>query len=132
MIGAGWWGSGYGNRVALRRANGDIVTYSHMSMVDPKFKGGSLVGFAGGGVGVGTTPQVSVGDILGVASGAGNHMDRPDLPVHVHVEYVTGYGGVKLWETNDGHDSTRSYYLHNVLEYSCKTYAFQAGAGPVR
>ncbi|WP_244111725.1 MULTISPECIES: M23 family metallopeptidase [Burkholderia] len=130
VIGAGWWGSGYGNRVALRRANGDIVTYSHMSMVDPKLKGGSLVGFAGGGVGVGTT-QVSVGDILGVAGGTGNHMDRPDYKVHVHVEYVTGYGGVKLRETNDGHDSTRSHYLRNVLEYSCKTYPFAAGAGRV-
>lgn len=130
VIGAGWWGNGYGNRVALRRANGDIVTYNHMSMVDPKLKGGSLVGFAGGGVGVGTT-QVSVGDILGVAGGTGSHMERPDYPIHLHLEYVTGYGGVKLRETNDGRDSTRSHYLRNALEYSCKTYSFAPGAGPV-
>jgi hypothetical protein len=130
VIGAGWWGHGYGNRVALRRANGDIVTYNHMSMVDPKLKSGSLVGFQTGGAAVGTT-QVSVGDILGVAGGMGDHMDRPDLPVHLHLEYVTSYGGVKLRETNDGTDTTRSHYLRNALEYSCKTYPFAAGAGPV-
>lgn len=130
VIGAGWWGHGYGNRVALRRANGDIVTYSHMSQVDPKLKAGSLVGFQSGGAAVGAT-QVSVGDILGVAGGMGDHMDRPDLPVHLHLEYVTGYGGVKLRETNDGTDTTRSHYLRNALEYSCKTYPFAPGAGPV-
>ncbi len=130
VIGAGWWGNGYGNRVALKRANGDIVLYNHMSMVDPKLKGGSLVGFTGGGVGVGTT-QVLAGDVLGVAGGTGDHMDRPDLPIHLHLEYVTGYGGVKLRETNDGHDSTRSHYMRNELEYACKTYPFAAGAGPV-
>lgn len=130
VIGAGWWGNGYGNRVALKRANGDIVLYNHMSMVDPKLKGGSLVGFAGGGAAVGST-QVSVGDILGIAGGTGSHMDRPDLPIHLHLEYVTGYGGVKLRETNDGTDSTRSHYMRNELEYACKTYPFAAGAGPV-
>jgi hypothetical protein len=130
VIGAGWWGHGYGNRVALRRANGDIVTYSHMASVDPKLKAGSLVGFQSGGAGVGTT-TVSVGDVLGVAGGMGDHMDRPDLPVHLHLEYVTGYGGVKLRETNDGTNTTRSHYLRNELEYACKTYPFAAGAGPV-
>ncbi|TKC90172.1 M23 family metallopeptidase [Trinickia terrae] len=130
VIGAGWWGHGYGNRVALRRANGDVVIYNHMSTVDPKLKGGSLVGFQTGGAAVGAT-QVSAGDILGVAGGMGDHMDRPDLPVHLHLEYVTGYGGVKLRETNDGTDKTRSRYLRNALEYSCKTYPFASDAGPV-
>jgi hypothetical protein len=130
VIGAGWWGNGYGNRVALKRSNGDIVLYNHMSSVDPKLKGGALVGFAGGGVGVGTT-QVSVGDILGVAGGFGSHMERPDLPVHLHLEYVTGFGGEKLRETNDGTDQTRSHYMRNELEYACRTYPFAPGAGAV-
>ena len=130
VIGAGFWGHGYGNRVALKRDNGDNVTDNHMTSVDPKLKSGSLVGFQGGGAAVGST-QVSVGDIVGVAGGTGNHMDRPDLPIHLHLEYTTGYGGVKLRETNDGTNTTRSHYLRNALEYSCKTYPFAAGAGPV-
>ncbi|MBK5051738.1 peptidoglycan DD-metalloendopeptidase family protein [Burkholderia sp. R-70006] len=131
IIGAGFWGSGYGNRVALRRSNGDIVTYNHMSSVEPSLKSGGSVGFRDStGAAVGTT-QVSVGDIVGIAGGTGSHMDRFDLPIHLHLEYVTNYGGTKLRETNDGTDSTRSHYLRNSLEYMCKTYPFAAGAGPV-
>jgi len=130
IIGAGFWGHGYGNRVALRRANGDIVTYNHMDSVAPQLKSGALVGFQSGGAAVGST-QVSVGDIIGVAGGTADHMDRYDLPIHLHLEYTTGYGGVKLRETNDGTNTTRSHYLRNALEYSCKTYPFAPGAGPV-
>jgi hypothetical protein len=129
IIGAGFWGSGYGNRVALRRANGDIVLYNHMASVEPSLKSGGSVGFRGAtGAAVGTT-QVSVGDIVGIAGGTASHMDRFDLPVHLHLEYVTGYGGTKLRETNDGTGTTRSHYMRNALEYMCKTYPFAPGAG---
>ncbi|HEP6430604.1 M23 family metallopeptidase [Burkholderia arboris] len=131
IIGAGFWGSGYGNRVALRRTNGDIVTYNHLASVEPKLKSGGAVGFReNSGSPLGTT-QVAVGDIVGVAGGTGNHMDRYDLPIHLHLEYVTGYGGTKLRETNDGTNKTRSHYLRNALEYMCKTYPFAPGAGQV-
>ncbi|MDM8356627.1 M23 family metallopeptidase [Pandoraea communis] len=131
VIGAGFWGSGYGNRVALRRSNGDIVTYNHLASVTPALKSGAAVGFReSSGAAVGGT-EVAVGDIVGVAGGTGSHMDRFDLPIHLHLEYVTNYGGTKLRETNDGTDKTRSRYLRNALEYMCKTYPFAAGAGPV-
>lgn len=131
VIGAGFWGSGYGNRVALKRSNGDIVLYNHLASVEPKLKSGAAVGFreAGSGSAVGSA-QVAVGDIVGVAGGTGGHMDRSDYPVHLHLEYVTGYAGTKLRETNDGSDKTRSHYLRNPVEFMCKTPAYAPGAGP--
>ncbi|WP_199028496.1 M23 family metallopeptidase [Ralstonia sp. ASV6] len=131
VIGAGFWGSGYGNRVALKRSNGDIVLYNHLASVEPKLKSGGAVGFREtGGSAVGNT-QVSVGDLVGVAGGTGGHMDRPDLPVHLHLEYVTNYAGTRLRETNDGTNQTRSRYLRNAVEHMCRTPAYAAGAGTV-
>jgi len=131
IIGAGFWGSGYGNRVALKRANGDIVLYNHLASVEPKLKSGGAVGFhESGGSAIGNT-QVSAGDMVGIAGGTGGHMDRPDLPVHLHLEYVTNYAGTRLRETNDGTNSTRSRYLRNAVEYMCRTPAYAPGAGAV-
>ncbi|CAG9183696.1 M23 family metallopeptidase [Cupriavidus pampae] len=131
VIGAGFWGSGYGNRVAIKRDNGDILLYSHLAKVEPSIKSGGAIGFkdAEGGVG---QKRVATGDKIGVAGGTSNHMDHSDgLPVHLHLEYVTGYGGTKLRETNDGTDSTRSRYMRNPLSYMCKTYPHTADAGTV-
>lgn len=131
VIGAGFWGSGYGNRVAIKRDNGDILIYSHLSKVDPSLKSGGSVGFKDAGSGVGQI-RVSSGQKVGVAGGTSDHMDHSDgLPVHLHLEYVTNYAGSKLRETNDGTDTTRSRYMRNVLSYMCKTYRFTADAGTV-
>jgi hypothetical protein len=131
VIGAGFWGAGYGNRVAVRRDNGDILLYSHLSKVEPTIKSGGSIGFKDAEAGVGQK-RVATGDTIGVAGGTSNHMDHSDgLPIHLHLEYVTGYGGAKLRETNDGTDNTRSRYMRNALSYMCKTYRHAPDAGPV-
>lgn len=131
VIGAGFWGSGYGNRVAIKRDNGDILLYSHMASVMPALKSGGSVGFKNVEAGIGQA-RVATGDKIGVAGGTSDHMDRSDgLPIHLHLEYVTGYGGTKVRETNDGTDNTRSRYMRNALTYMCKTYKHTADAGPV-
>ncbi|WP_432263043.1 M23 family metallopeptidase [Cupriavidus sp. TMH.W2] len=131
VIGAGFWGAGYGNRVAIKRDNGDILLYSHMSKVEPSLKSGGAIGFKDAEAGMGQK-RVATGDKIGVAGGTSNHMDRSDgLPIHLHLEYVTGYGGAKIRETNDGTDTTRSRYMRNALSYMCKTYRHTADAGPV-
>jgi len=128
VVGAGFWGSGYGNRVVLKRSNGDLVIYSHLASVDPKLKSGSVVGFKEGGAGVGTQ-AVTSGTKVGVAGGTSNHMESNGLPVHLHLEYVTNYSGVKVRETNDGTNSTRSRYMRDVLEYMCHAIPLAPGAG---
>ncbi|WP_454727850.1 MULTISPECIES: M23 family metallopeptidase [Cupriavidus] len=131
VIGAGFWGSGYGNRVAIRRDNGDILLYSHLSKVESSLKSGGAIGFKDAEAGLGQK-RVATGDRIGVAGGTSDHMDHSDgLPIHLHLEYVTGYGGTKLRETNDGTDSTRSRYMRNALSYMCKTYRHAPDAGPV-
>jgi hypothetical protein len=130
VIGAGYWGSGYGNRVALKRDNGDIVLYNHLASVDPSLKSGGAIGFSGGSGAVGTI-TVASGAKLGVAGGTSGHMNSNDLPIHLHLEYVTGYGGEKIRETNDGTNATRSHYMRDPLLYMCKSVAHAPGAGPV-
>lgn len=131
VIGAGFWGSGYGNRVALKRDNGDIVIYSHLAKVEPKLKSGAAAGFkeTDGGPGLGNM-RVSAGDKVGVAGGTADHMNTNQRAIHLHLEYVTNYAGNKLRETNDGTDTTRSRYMRNVLSYMCKSVKQAPGAGP--
>lgn len=128
IIGAGFWGSGYGNRVALKRDNGDIVIYSHLSKVDPKIKSGGSVGFkdAAGGVG---DHRVQAGEVIGVAGGTANHVSNNERAIHLHLEYVTGYGGTKIRETNDGTNATRSRYMRNPIDYMCRAIPHAPGAG---
>lgn len=129
VIGAGYWGSGYGNRVALKRSNGDIVIYSHMAKVEPRLKSGAAAGFKeSGSPGLGSQ-TVSVGEVIGVAGGTANHMSSNERPIHLHLEYVTNYAGDKLRETNDGTNTTRSRYLRNPLSYMCKSIPHAPGAG---
>lgn len=130
VIGAGYWGHQYGNRVALKRDNGDIVIYSHLAQVEPRLKSGGAVGFkdSGGGAAVGNT-RVNVGEKVGVAGGTADHMSTSQLAVHLHLEYVTDYAGTKLRETNDGSNETRSRYLRNPLQYMCRSIAHAPGAG---
>jgi hypothetical protein len=132
VIGAGFWGAGYGNRVALKRDNGDIVIYSHLAKVEGRLKSGAAAGFkeTDGGPGLGNT-KVAVGEKVGVAGGTADHMSTNQRAVHLHLEYVTNYAGSKLRETNDGTDTTRSRYMRNVLPYMCHTIKHAAGAGPV-
>lgn len=130
VIGAGFWGSGYGNRVALKRNNGDIVIYSHLAKVEPRLKSGGSVGFADAGAGVGNK-TVAAGEKVGVAGGTANHMATNERAIHLHLEYVTGYAGNKLRETNDGTNTTRSRYMRNALSYMCKTLPHAPGAGEV-
>lgn len=127
VIGAGYWGAGYGNRVALRRDNGDIVIYSHLAQVEPSLKSGGAVGFRGVSSGVGSV-HVTTGQKIGVAGGTADHMDSNQLAVHLHLEYVTDYSGDKLRETNDGTDRTRSRYMRNALTYMCAVPPLAAGA----
>jgi len=130
VIGAGYWGNGYGNRVALKRDNGDIVIYSHLAQVEPRLKSGGAVGFkdSGGGAAVGNT-RVSVGEKVGVAGGTAGHMSTNQLAVHLHLEYVTDYAGTKLRETTGGTSETRSRYFRNPLQYMCRSIAHAPGAG---
>lgn len=132
IIGAGFWGSGYGNRVALRRENGDIVLYSHLASVEPSLKAGAAVGFknVGNGPAVGSQ-KVAVGDKVGVAGGTADHMDSNQRAIHLHLEYITNYAGTKIRETNDGTNTTRSRYMRNALSYMCRSIAQAPGAGPV-
>ena len=140
VLGAGFWGSGYGNRVVLRLDNGDTVIYSHMEKINPAIKsGGSAVGFRGdaGAVNAPGTTRVNVGDIIGVAGGTASHAHTSDepghLPIHMHLEYTTGYGGYQLRQMGGGSDDvkTRSRYYRDVRKYMCKTYAHAPDAGPV-
>lgn len=128
VVGAGYWGSGYGNRVAIKRANGDIILYNHMAKIEPSLKSGGAVGFAGSPAGVGEK-TVSAGDKIGVAGGTANHASSNEMPIHLHLEYVTGYAGDKIRETNDGTTSTRSRYMRNALSYMCRPIALAPGAG---
>jgi hypothetical protein len=130
VIGAGFWGSGYGNRVALKRENGDIVVYSHLAQVEPRLKSGGAIGFrdAIGTASVGNN-RVNVGEKVGVAGGTSDHMNTNKLAVHLHLEYITDYAGTKLRETNDGTNETRSRYLRNPLQYMCRSIAHAPGAG---
>lgn len=127
VVGAGFWGSGYGNRVVLRRANGDMVIYSHLAQVEPSLKSGGSVGFAeASGVG---TKTVTAGEKVGVAGGTANHKATNERAIHLHLEYVTGYSGNKVRETNDGTTSTRSRYMRNPLSYMCNVMPLAPGAG---
>lgn len=126
VIGAGFWGSGYGNRIALRRDNGDIVTYNHLASVDPALKG---AGFKGSDKLATGETRVPVGTALGVAGGTSNEPGANGLAVHLHLEYVTGYSGERLRETNDRTFATRSRYLRNPTSYMCRTVPHAPGAG---
>lgn len=128
VVGAGYWGSGYGNRVAIRRDNGDILIYSHMAKVEPSLKSGGAVGFKEAQPAVGTQ-SVTAGQKIGVAGGTTNHVTGNDLPIHLHLEYITGYSGDKIRETNDGTTSTRSRYMRNALSYMCNAIPLAPGAG---
>lgn len=129
VVGAGFWGGGYGNRVAIRRDNGDVVIYSHLAKVEPRLISGTAVGFKGnGGPAVGDMP-VATGDKVGVAGGTANHADSNERAIHLHLEYVTGYQGSQLRETNDGTNVTRSRYMRNALDYMCQAPPFAPGAG---
>lgn len=129
VVGAGFWGSGYGNRVAIKRDNGDVVIYSHLAKIEPQLKSGGAVGFKNdGGPVVGNFP-VATGDKIGVAGGTASHADSNERAIHLHLEYVTGYQGSQLRETNDGTNATRSKYMRNALDYMCKTPAMAPGAG---
>lgn len=129
VVGAGFWGGGYGNRVAIKRDNGDILIYSHMAKIDPQYLGGTAVGFKpDGGPAVEDVP-VKAGDVLGLAGGTANHPDVNEHAIHLHLEYVTGFSGTKLRETNDGTNATRSRYMRNVLDYMCQVPPFAPGAG---
>lgn len=130
VIGAGFWGSGYGNRVAIKRDNGDILIYSHMAKIEPRLKSGAAIGFkdTNGGQNIGTE-HVSAGSQIGIAGGTANHMETNERAIHLHLEYVTNYGGVKLRETNDGTNSTRSHYMRNALDFMCKAPPLAPGAG---
>jgi len=119
VVGAGFWGAGYGNRVALKRSNGDVLVYSHLLNVEPQLKGGAAIGFKEQNSPALGVLQVSQGTKLGVAGGTANHMSGNDLAVHLHLEYVTTFGGTNLRETNDGTNATRSRYMRNALDYMC-------------
>lgn len=120
VIGAGYWGSGYGNRVAIRKDNGDILIYSHMAQIEPDLVSGTAVGFkSANGPAVGSVP-VTTGEKIGVAGGTSNHAEENSLAIHLHLEYVTNYQGTKLRETNDGTNTTRSRYMRNALDYMCQ------------
>lgn len=129
VVGAGFWGSGYGNRVAIRRDNGDVVIYSHLAKIEPELKSGGAIGFkSDGGPSIGTA-QVAVGDKIGVAGGTANHAGSHERAIHLHLEYVTGYQGSQLRETNDGTNATRSKYMRNALDYMCAAPPMAPGAG---
>lgn len=119
VVGAGFWGAGYGNRVALKRSNGDVLIYSHLSKVEPRLKSGAAIGFREQDSPALGSLQVSQGTKLGVAGGTANHMTENERAVHLHLEYVTGFGGTSLRETNDGTNTTRSRYMRNALDYMC-------------
>lgn len=126
VVGSGWYGQGYGNRVALQRENGDIVTYNHLSKVDPSLKGagfGSDRQFAG-------ALNVKAGALLGVAGGTASHGDAQELTPHLHLEYLTGYAGTRLREVNGGSAEVRSRYLRNPESYLCHAPTHAPGAGP--
>lgn len=129
VVGAGFWGGGYGNRVAIRRDNGDVLIYSHLARIEPELKSGTAVGFRNdGGPALGNVP-VRAGDKIGVAGGTANHASTNERAIHLHLEYVTGYQGSQLRETNDGTNATRSKYLRNAVDYMCSTPAMASGAG---
>lgn len=130
VVGAGFWGSGYGNRVAIKRDNGDLVIYSHLAKIEPRLKSGAAIGFkdTDGGAKVGTE-KVTSGEKIGVAGGTANEMGVNSMAIHLHLEYVTGYGGTQLRETNDGTNSTRSKYMRNAEDYMCRNIAHAPGAG---
>lgn len=130
VVGAGFWGSGYGNRVAIKRDNGDIVIYSHMAKIEPELKSGGAIGFKDteGTPKIGNV-RVGAGQKIGVAGGTANHMTTNERAIHLHLEYVTNYAGNKLRETNDGTDSTRSRFMRNALDYMCKVPSLAPGAG---
>lgn len=131
VIGAGFWGNGYGNRVALRRDNGDIITYNHLASVKDTLKSGGAVGFSkDAGTDPVGTKRVAVGDVIGVAGGTANEIDRNGLAVHLHMEYITNFAGEKIRETAGGKYTKESRYLRNAEQYLCQPIAHAAGAGP--
>ena len=129
VVGAGFWGSGYGNRVAIKRPNGDMLVYSHLASIEPHLKSGGAVGFKNDGGPVVGTAQVNAGDKVGVAGGTANHASSNDRAIHLHLEYVTGFSGTALRETNDGTNTTRSRYMRNAVDYMCKAPTAAPGAG---
>lgn len=127
VIGAGYWGSGYGNRVALKRDNGDIVMYSHLAKVEPKLKSGGAIGFKdGGGVG---SQRVAAGERVGVAGGTADHRDTNQRAIHLHLEYITDFSADKDRDIRGAYSGTRSRYLRNAVQYMCKAPAHAPGAG---
>lgn len=132
ILGAGFWGSGYGNRVILKRENGDLLVYSHLASIEPKLRsGGAAVGFKDTGTAAAGTQRVSVGEKLGVAGGTAGHAEKDSLPIHLHLEYVTGVSGTKVREAYAPSAEVKSRYLRNPLEYACKAYQHTADAMPV-
>lgn len=139
VVGAGFWGSGYGNRVILRRDNGDLVIYSHMEKIEPRLKsGGSAVGFRGdAGADAPGTTKVASGEKIGIAGGTATHAhtdegEKGSLPIHLHLEYATGYSGYRIREMGggSGDTQTRSRYYRDVRQYMCKTVPHTADAKP--
>lgn len=130
VVGGGFWGNGYGNRVILKRDDGSLVVYNHLSEVKPEFKAGSGIGFSSdtNGVPVGTK-DVSKGTVLGTAGGTGARASGNDYAIHLHLEYITGYGGVKVRETT-GSVQAKSRYYQNPEAAFCKVFNRTADAGP--
>src|SRR5690606_24214264 len=73
--------------------------------------------------------SVGTGDVLGVAGGTASHADSNERAIHLHLEYVTGFEGTRVRETNDGTTETRSRYMRNVLDFMCDAIARAPGAG---
>jgi hypothetical protein len=131
VIGAGFWGNGYGNRVALRRDNGDIITYNHLAMVNDKLKSGGAIGFSkDSGTDPVGTKRVATGDVIGVAGGTANEIGTNALAIHLHMEYITNFAGTKLRETSGGKFTKESRYLRNPESYMCQAIPHANGAGP--
>lgn len=130
VVGAGFWGNGYGNRVVLKRDDGSLLTFNHLSVVNPDYKSGSGIGFssqtAGDAVGTKRAPK---GAELGRAGGTGAREGGNDYAIHLHMEYITGYGGVKVRETN-GSIQAKSRYYQNPEAAFCRVFQRTADAGP--
>lgn len=134
IIGAGFWGSGYGNRIVMKRDNGDLVIYSHLEKVRPDLKsGGGTVGFRSdaGSSDVGTA-RVNAGEVIGIAGGT-QSAQHSTGDIHGHIEYVTGYSSPALRGagTTSSDTGTRSRYYRDVRKFMCTTPEHAEGALPV-
>jgi hypothetical protein len=140
VVFGGWYGHGYGNRIAIKRDDGQVYTYSHLSTVEPKFI-----------TNPGVTVPVHAGDKLGIEGGTASTPDEFKFAPHLHIEYwvnapasnTSGYGSLSGYQfgrdASAATEAKRSNYMDDVRRHMCVVppsnphpYEAKIGRGPVQ